>query len=78
MATTSDHSDDLLHGRRLAGLSQADRNLATALVLGVLRWQIALDARIQPLLQRPDPLPTPVATALRLGAFQLHSNERIE
>jgi len=78
MATTSDHSDDLLHGRRLAGLSQADRNLATALVLGVLRWQIALDARIQPLLSRPEmELAQPIRTALRLGAFQLLHMDRI-
>ena len=78
MATTSDHSDDLLHGRRLAGLSQADRNLATALVLGVLRWQIDLDARIQPLLARPEmELAQPIRTALRLGAFQLLHMDRI-
>jgi len=78
MATTSDHSDDLLHGRRLAGLSQADRNLATALLLGVLRWQIALDARIQPLLSRPEmELAQPIRTALRLGAFQLLHMDRI-
>jgi 16S rRNA (cytosine967-C5)-methyltransferase len=75
---SSAHSDDLLHGPGMAGLSQADRNLATALVLGVLRWQIALDARMQPLLQRPDQeLASPVATALRLGAFQLLHMDRI-
>ena len=78
VATTSAHSDDLLHGPGMSALSQADRNLATTLVLGVLRWQIALDARMQPLLQRPDlALPTPVATALRMGAFQLLHLDRI-
>jgi len=77
VATTSDHSDDLLHGRRLAALSQADRNLATALVLGVLRWQIALDGRIRPLLQRPETPAQPILTALRLGAFQLLHMDRI-
>jgi 16S rRNA (cytosine967-C5)-methyltransferase len=62
----------------MSALSQADRNLATTLVLGVLRWQIALDALIQPLLQRPDQsLPTPVATALRMGVFQLQHLDRI-
>jgi 16S rRNA (cytosine967-C5)-methyltransferase len=76
--TTSAHSDDLLHGRALDGLSQEDRNLATALVLGVLRWQIALDAEIRGLLDRPDqPLPTAVLLALRLGAFQLRHMDRI-
>jgi 16S rRNA (cytosine967-C5)-methyltransferase len=74
---TSAHSDDLLHGPGMSALSQADRNLAHTLVLGVLRWQIALDARIAPLLQRPDPLPTPLATALRMGAFQLLHLDRI-
>jgi len=78
VADTSAHSDDLLHGPGMSALSQADRNLATTLVLGVLRWQLALDARIQPLLQRPDQaLPTPVATALRMGAFQLLHLDRI-
>jgi len=77
VADTSAHSDDLLHGPGMSALSQADRNLAHTLVLGVLRWQIALDACIQPLLQRPDPLPTPVATALRMGAFQLLHLDRI-
>ena len=32
-------------------LSPADRNLATALVLGVLRWQIRLDQQIKRLLK---------------------------
>ena len=75
---TSAHSDDLLHGPRLAGLSQPDRDLTVALVLGVLRWQIGLDARIRPLLSRPDMvLSESVAIVLRLGAFQLLHMERI-
>jgi 16S rRNA (cytosine967-C5)-methyltransferase len=75
---SSAHSDDLLHGPLMVGLSQADKNLATALVLGVLRRRIALDARILPLLQRPETkLASPVATALRMGAFQLLHLDRI-
>ena len=78
IAHTDAHSDDLLHSSRLTDLSQADRNLTTTLVLGVLRWQIALDALIQPLLSRPDvELASPVATAIRLGAFQLRYLDRI-
>ena len=78
VAANKGNSDDLLHSHRTAALSPEDRNLATALVLGVLRWQIALDARIQPLLQRPDQrLTEPVAIALRLGAFQLLHLDRI-
>ena len=72
------HSDDLLRGRPVARLSEQDRNLATALVLGVLRWQIALDARIRPLLKRPNAkLDAEVLIALRLGAFQLLHLDRI-
>lgn len=78
LAVSQSHSDDLLHGPALRPLEQADRNLTTALVLGVLRWQIALDARVRALLQRPDqPLASPVQTALRLGAFQLLHMDRI-
>lgn len=72
------HSDDLLHSHLTAHLSPEDRNLATALVMGVLRWQIALDGQIAPLLSRPDQrLPEAVAVALRLGAFQLLHMDRI-
>ena len=72
------HSDELLHSPRVDALSPEDRNLATTLVMGVLRWQIALDARIRTLLQRPDQrLADPVAIALRLGAFQLLYLNRI-
>jgi 16S rRNA (cytosine967-C5)-methyltransferase len=72
------HSDELLHSPRVDALSPEDRNLATTLVMGVLRWQIALDARIRTLLQRPEQrLAEPVAIALRLGAFQLLHLDRI-
>jgi 16S rRNA (cytosine967-C5)-methyltransferase len=72
------HSDELLHGPIAEELSEADRNLATALVMGVLRWEIALDARTREYLQRPDQrLAAPVALALRLGAFQLLHMDRI-
>ena len=78
VAANKGNSDDLLHSTHTANLSGEDRNLATALVMGVLRWQIALDARIQPLLQRQDQrLAEPVAIALRLGAFQLFHLDRI-
>jgi 16S rRNA (cytosine967-C5)-methyltransferase len=46
--------------------------------MGVLRWQIALDARLSKLLARPDQrLAEPVALALRIGAFQLLHMDRI-
>jgi 16S rRNA (cytosine967-C5)-methyltransferase len=72
------HSDELLHSARVDALSPDDRNLTTALVMGVLRWQIALDARVRGLLQRPEQrLAEPVAIALRMGAFQLLHMNRI-
>jgi 16S rRNA (cytosine967-C5)-methyltransferase len=72
------HSDELLHSQRTDALTPEDRNLATALVMGVLRWQIALDARLAQLLARPDQrLAEPVALALRIGAFQLLHMDRI-
>ena len=72
------HSDELLHSARTAELSPEDRNLTTALVMGVLRWEIALDARVSKLLARPDQrLAQPVALALRMGAFQLLHMDRI-
>jgi 16S rRNA (cytosine967-C5)-methyltransferase len=78
VASTSAHSDDLLHGAELRNLSQADKNLATALVLGVLRWQIALDAELSKLLDRPDQeLPEAILVVLRMGAFQLRHMDRI-
>lgn len=72
------HSDDLLHEFLTDSLSVEDRNLATALVMGVLRWQIALDARVVRLLQRPEQrLAEPVQLALRMGALQLLHMDRI-
>src|SRR5260370_37650177 len=46
--------------------------------MGVLRWQIALDARGRGLLERTEQrLAEPVAIALRMGAFQLLHMDRI-
>jgi 16S rRNA (cytosine967-C5)-methyltransferase len=72
------HSDDLLRGKAVNALSPADRNLATTLVLGVLRWQILLDRQMQSLLKRPNAKLDPeILVALRLGAFQLLHLDRI-
>ncbi len=72
------HSDDLLRGKNVSALSEADRHLTTALVLGVLRWQIDLDGRIRQLLKHPNAkLDAEVLIALRLGAFQLLHMNRI-
>jgi 16S rRNA (cytosine967-C5)-methyltransferase len=72
------HSDELLRSEPVDRLSVRDRNLCTNLVMGTLRWQIALDARIDALLARPDSrLDDEVRIALRLGAFQLLHLDRI-
>jgi 16S rRNA (cytosine967-C5)-methyltransferase len=72
------HSDDLLRGSRVSAFSTQDRHLATALVLGTLRWQLRLDAMIRPLLARPNArLDAEVQIALRLGTFQLQYLDRI-
>ena len=72
------HSDALLRGKAVSALSVADRNLATTLVLGVLRWQIFLDHAFRPLLKRPNAkLDAEILIVLRLGAFQLLFLDRI-
>jgi 16S rRNA (cytosine967-C5)-methyltransferase len=78
MERGQEHSDDLLRGKDVAALSPADRNLTTALVLGVLRWQISLDMQLKGSLKKPGAKLDPaVLIALRLGAFQLLFLDRI-
>lgn len=72
------HSDELLRTRAIDKLAPVDRNLATTLVLGVLRWQISLDAEIRKCLTRPRAkVDWQVMVALRMGAFQLLHLDRI-
>ena len=72
------HSDELLRGKAVEALEQEDRNLATALVLGVLRWQIWLDEETKKFLKRPGArLDAEVSVALRMGAFQLLFLDRV-
>jgi 16S rRNA (cytosine967-C5)-methyltransferase len=72
------HADDLLRSKPVDALSPSDRHLATTLVLGVLRWQILLDAQLKLLLTKTKKKLDPeVSIALRLGAFQLRFLDRI-
>jgi 16S rRNA (cytosine967-C5)-methyltransferase len=71
------HCDDLLRAPAIQSLSQADRNLTTALVMGVLRWQLALDTTLAGYLKTKSALDDAVAIALRLGAWQLLGMDRI-
>jgi 16S rRNA (cytosine967-C5)-methyltransferase len=75
--SSNTHCDDLLRAPAIESLTQADRNLTTALVMGVLRWQLALDAVAARYLQRKSQLDPAVAIALRLGAWQLLGMDRI-
>jgi 16S rRNA (cytosine967-C5)-methyltransferase len=72
------HSDDLLRGKAIDALSAPDRHLATALVLGVLRWQIQLDQATRAFLTRPNAkLDAEIRVALRMGVFQILHMDRI-
>lgn len=72
------HSDMLLHARQVDVLSSLDKNLATTLVMGVLRWQLVLQQRIRALLTKnKGHLGDPVEVALELGALQLLLLDRI-
>jgi 16S rRNA (cytosine967-C5)-methyltransferase len=75
---TQAHSDDLLRGKAVSSFSAADRHLATALVLGVLRRQVRLDGQIREFLDKQNArLDCEIQIALRLGAFQLLHLDRI-
>ena len=55
-----------------------DKNLATTLVMGVLRWQLVLQQRIAAALtKRRSHLADPVQVSLELGALQLLVLDRI-
>jgi 16S rRNA (cytosine967-C5)-methyltransferase len=72
------HSDDLLRGKAVDALSSVDRNLATALVLGVLRWQIRIDHQLRTFLTHPNAkIDAEILIALRMGAFQILYFDRI-
>jgi 16S rRNA (cytosine967-C5)-methyltransferase len=72
------HSDVLLRSKRVEALSSLDRNLATTLVMGVLRWQLVLQQRIREVLTRSKGhLADPVQVSLELGALQLLLLDRI-
>ncbi len=75
---TAAHSDDLLHSVAVNALRPEDRNLMTALVMGVLRWELWLDERLAGMLERPDAeLHGAALLALRMGLFQLLMMDRV-
>ncbi len=68
----------LKHALGRSGLSAPDRAFATDLVYGTLRWRGRIDYLLSRALDRDlEKLEPLVATALRLGAYQLIFSERV-
>jgi 16S rRNA (cytosine967-C5)-methyltransferase len=69
---------DLLQAQEVSSLKEADRGLATELVMGVLRWRGELDFQIGEISGKPvKRLDAEVATILRLGVYQIQFLERV-
>ena len=73
------YADLLLHSQlSRSDLAAPDRAFATDLVYGTLRWRGRIDFCLQHVLDRDlDKLEPLVATALRLGAYQLLFSDRV-
>ncbi len=72
------HADEQLRSPRVDALSRQDKDLATELVLGTLRWQRVLDRELTARLRHPgSDMHLGVIIALRLGAYQLLFLDRI-
>ena len=68
----------LHHHLAQSRLGAPDRGLATEIVYGTLRWRGRIDWLLEQLLERPmDRLEPVVASALRVGAYQLLFTDRI-
>ena len=69
---------DLLQTEDVSALTEADRRLATEIVMGVLRWRGELDFRIAEASERSvGRLDPEVATILRLSIYQIQFLSRI-
>ncbi|HJW99231.1 MAG TPA: transcription antitermination protein NusB, partial [Terriglobales bacterium] len=78
VATQDSYASELLHSNLVAALDQADRGLATELVMGTLRWQQKLDDVVATTANKPiTKFDLEVKIALRLGAYQLIYLDRI-
>lgn len=76
--TTDAYASEMLHSSQFAKLSRADHGLLTELVMGVLRWRGALDAKItEHSTQALEKLDDEVLTALRMGAYQILFLDRV-
>jgi len=69
---------DLLQQPQVSALREVDRNLATELVMGAMRWHGELDFQIERLSGKPLKYFDPeIATILRLGIYQIRFLEKI-
>src|SRR5208283_6224211 len=69
---------DLLQTPEVSALKEADRRLATELVMGVLRWRGELDFQIGEVSGKPvERLDPEVATILRMGVYQIQFLEKV-
>jgi 16S rRNA (cytosine967-C5)-methyltransferase len=76
--TQDAYAADLLHSALLDALSAADRNLATGITMGVLRWRSRLDAALAAAAARDvAKLDAEVLAALRMAAYQLTFLDRV-
>lgn len=76
--THDSYAAELLHSNLLASVNNADRGLATELVMGVLRWQQKLDQVVESAASKSIArFDVEVKLALRLGAYQLLYLDRI-
>ncbi len=72
------YASELLHSEMLRDLTLADRGLCTELVLGVLRWQSALDLAIAAVADKqPRSMDPEVLIALRMAAYQIRFLDRV-
>ncbi|HEY6180689.1 MAG TPA: 16S rRNA (cytosine(967)-C(5))-methyltransferase RsmB [Terriglobales bacterium] len=75
---TDAYASELLHAPQHESLSPKDHGLATEIVMGTLRWRLALDRQIaQHCSQRLEKLDAEVLTALRMAAYQLQFLDRV-
>jgi 16S rRNA (cytosine967-C5)-methyltransferase len=69
---------DLLQSPEVSALKEADRRLATEIVMGVLRWRGELDFQIERLSgKKAEGLDREVLAILRMGAYQIRFLERV-
>ena len=69
---------DLLQRPEVSALKDADRRLATEIVMGVLRWRGDLDFQVEQISgKRTKGFDSEVLTILRIGAYQIRFLERV-